>query len=1238
MRRLVALFLIAVLVLPAMMVLPSYAGTTNVNVGQADDVIIQKADDVEIGADDVVVNADTVVINLKDGARVIKGTVLRNLNLIVEGVLNKPTEELSIEIANILKTSKYNFGTVARNEYMLNGKGVAYSTSGNYDNTQKPGETVLSKEEYILGGDITLKSEILTEVSSAGVYQFESFPYVTTPIVSGSDTIIEMQEAVMMIYKALGKSQYKHTFYFSRYSAEPVIEIGKTPFMELVPDVFAGIDSSRYYTHVFSTRTNMQAYWVDAASDGLVYAADESSKTTPMTLGEICKLVYLKLDREGEPVLTEEELSMMLVAHGRNLPAYLKNEELLAVKHLVARGIAETAMDFKSDNASMDDVLKILSRAKSKDARLTFKNIDYPYIASAVKAGFSPTEMSVTAPVLENVKLSPTTSGLTTAPVYYDYFVLKSPGFEFLSASGKPASSVFVRSEATQKSAPLLGSSVESTVYFGQSYYYVKIPVLAKATVTLEGKSYFVLDSSSDTDVVESIYLEVGGGVYYHDTAADSLSKTQRMIFGQEFQTGVFWDKERDAARPKAISLKLGGATNQKKFLFSFFVKDIGKIKWDGVLIKEVKNKDGTPFLQEVKSAENVITSYTIPILADDPAKYILKHLSYASPVKTEEMVKAYVADGKTALVSLKWLQKKGLVASVVEIEKGKKWLISSNKENTIIDLTDPKRRFIVAGQTVTEVSEEDKSPFIVTDELSGDMLIDYRAVMNMAGDYFVLKDDNGNISLSVNDQARGATYGAPMSVSLYGLFGGGVTSVSIMEGNKNYVSVSDTYPTANWLVYKQRRLGQYKDTLLVFKPTTKELGKIEIQLDSKDRDAVNFLIQEYGIEKGDYTDIASYNLNDWIFEKGAASALASATDTYGLKQDKYTGKYYYQVPKLKDGYQLQAEYDKYMAGTAKSTTNKNVMYPLPLFAVPKIGTNRLPIVNEFKIIDANLNLLRKGDGVSLISEYPSALVNAALRPEFVDIPVVKGTSNQKVAAYDLIPALAGVQSKYYPYPKKSWSSASKGVVYYGSMLASLKEYEGASSVGYTLRVGTYDLLQIPKSLATANLQFAEVFRGASKSVYVYGLDSQFRLTQPTQTVDFDTIGYVSSLIASLKEKIPFDLDAYALADFMVALDDGLTLVNIFVLSIVPRIMLFFFLAFMVLALAVENKLIQWFASHVFDPFKVISLGYTSIEHVKTVNAWLTTFIAIVFLGVMSNTILQVIAWLLQFSQVLINM
>lgn len=1132
---------------------------------------IDSAESVIVDSDYTIINANTVIS--MDGLKTIKGTVLRSINQRNVNIPFKPDNAIAVTIANVLKGDKYNFGTVALSDFSTDG----VSSDKEYDGIQKLGNIPLTKEEYLLGGDILIKSDS---------YNFSSDTYSFTTITE--DNIITLQEAIMMIYKSIGQSQYKHSFQFSPRGTYPV-PIGETSFVELVPDVFAAVDNTRYYTDVFSTRSIAEAYWRAATTDKLLIRNQDRDDI--ITLADFCYYLFTKMDREKEPVLTEEEMEMLLVAHGRELPIYLDSNQLGAVKHLIARGITESDLDYASP-LKIEDALRLLMRAKFPETRLTFKNVQYPYISELVKKGYIPMDMKLEKPMLMDVQIMPINAATISD---LDYYIEVSPNTLFHSAMepSRVLTDLYVSSIYGDISDYAFPGTFVKLVDNGR-YYHVRVPI----SIIDDTKAYnsslecFTLNSAVASDVPENLSIPYGGGVYKWENG-----RLIRSPFTSEFSPDLIDLDRKLNAMNSAKSTKLGVMDRKVEFKFKLVNdKDLDSILWDGKPLKTAP-QDVFSGLKDDKG------NYTIMVTADDPYKYLLRHLTYKSDISSSELVRAYVADDRSALVSLKWLKRAGLVTDITEIEAGKKWVIYNDKENTLIDLVNG---VVVSGQVVTEISKDDESPYIVKDPLTGDMLVDYRAVNNMTSTYLLIRDDNGNVSMSTPLNST-YYYGYSYYQSIYPLLGEGYQSAKNLRGDNSLLSLENTFPTANWVIYKKRNGVVNSEYLLVFRPAVKEKAWSPIDLQ-------NFSIDNFGLKEVKNVRINAYEIDmATITDKDATLRTKNfilsnpASKGPGIYYDSMTSQYYYKVPIVTS---LKDAYNKYMSVTPS--------LPMPIVSYKNM------------LVNLNLNLYSKSE--TDLARYPKILKNSI-------IPTDDLKYSGEVEPNDFILAIAGAQSKYYPYPRKSWIELyGAGTVYFGSILAKLdvSEDDRYDKV-YKFMVGSTVLATYPYAIANSNSPFTEVFRGGNKSVYVYGLDDQFRLVAFDQLVEDEQTGWLPTFLKGGYRDI-FDWNAYSLSQWVNIFDDGLTIANLFVMSLIPRLMLFIFISFMVLSLAVENRLLIWVAENIVDPFKVLSCGLTSIEHVRTKNAWLSVFIATVMIAMMSSGILELIAWVVKFAMTLLKM
>lgn len=1109
--------------------------------------------DQTINANQVNINANTVY--LYGEKKVVKATVVRSVN----NKLGLPLRATYAEIPAIVDKLIYKDKLYA----------VADSTNYEYTDQNVKSYTPLIKEISQLGEDILIKNDS---------FDFKENKYSSSSL-KLSD-YVSLDDALSMIYKSLGESVYSFTYSHNNNGSEP-IAIEDTPFASKMTSSIELVSNQGYYTDVFVTRSGDGRYKNSAIKDMLIYA--DTNTSTEIELSDFCYFLYSKLDRNKEPVLTEEELEMLLVAHGRKLPLYLEYSKLVAVKHLIARGIVEDSMDF-SKPVKVEDALKILARAKFKDLRLTFKNVEYQYNKDLVKQGYIPHEIATTYAPLSDVLMEYSDAAVGDT---YDYYVERNDDTIFKDTSGNEVSKVYVSSIWDEVSEiPLNGTSV--SIVNGGKYYHVTIPIACEADKNAFKSNSFTLNSENETDSPENLKLEEGGGVYTFEKG-----KLNRMPFSEEFSAALL-DKERKLLAQKDFGGKqLGALTRKVNFKFKVSNDDsIDLLLWDNKPLKEYKKFKG----------KDVEGYYVIEVESTDPYKYVMRYLSYKREAGSNDLVQAYVTDDNNAMVSLKWLRSTGLVFNVTELIPNEKWIIYNSNESTLVDF---KSKKIVAGQSVIEIRDDDTSPYIVKDVTTGDMLIDYRIVNNFSSDYVMVKDDRGNLSLTI-PKKKGQSLNRIKTSYVYPLMGQSYNGIFTLSANTNFVDLEKTRASANWLIYKMRD-STNNEYLVTFRPD----ASYEPKLSDENKN----LLEQMGIidlknTKVQLTRVDTRQVTDAT--KATNLILTSIKDTkkYGIYKDSESGKYYYKVPEVTD---LEAAYANYMNGT----------YPLPLVKYKDSAKS--------VIVDLNLNLYNDSN-VKKLSTYPANLQNTLIQNK-----ILKGAETD----YSATLALVGVTSFYYQYPSKGWGEVlSNSGMFYGSLPVKINiRQDEYYKTKYTFDVGNKTVYE--SSFMNTGMEsdkpFTEVFRGSENSIYAYGVDSRFRIVNMVVKEDSWNLDWLKSFFTKGIKDV-FDWDAFKTKTFFGNLDDTLTIAQIAIITLVPRVMLFIFMTFITLSLIVDNKMLGWFATHVFDPFKVLSLGLTSIDHVRTKQAWTSVFIATVFMAMLSTSILQLFGWFLQLVDYFISL
>ena len=205
---------------------------------------------------------------------------------------------------------------------------------GTYTVTPKAVEKyggVSLRELNILGYDAMLKSESISNIQVVNVTDVSADYNVES---MDNNTDVDLNTALMGVYKAVGKPQYDITYVMAR---DDSLKLETSPIQKEISGLAekVNIDTSAGKTYVFSTRTNPALYWKQAVKDGIVYDADvdargvadktamysgSTSKQNAITLGEFCSFAWNLMHIYGEPVMTDSEKNILLQAYGSSVP------------------------------------------------------------------------------------------------------------------------------------------------------------------------------------------------------------------------------------------------------------------------------------------------------------------------------------------------------------------------------------------------------------------------------------------------------------------------------------------------------------------------------------------------------------------------------------------------------------------------------------------------------------------------------------------------------------------------------------------------------------------------------------------------------------------------------------------------------------------------------------------------------------------------------------------------------
>lgn len=162
--------------------------------------------------------------------------------------------------------------------------------------------------------------------------------------------------------------------------------------------------------------------------------------------------------------------------------------------------------------------------------------------------------------------------------------------------------------------------------------------------------------------------------------------------------------------------------------------------------------------------------------------------------------------------------------------------------------------------------------------------------------------------------------------------------------------------------------------------------------------------------------------------------------------------------------------------------------------------------------------------------------------------------------------------------------------------------------------------------------QFKQIINTKKDVIWIYNIFANLEIG--TFTSIKHGITDVEDMTSGARNNI-FDWENWMLIHNLEDINDIMTIVIIFLLEIVPRIMFFFLLATATLGLVRNNKIVQKFCSNIVDIYKITSFGLVSIETINKGKIWVSITLAMAFLLMMNNfSLVRLIAWF--FEQILL--
>lgn len=298
------------------------------------------------------------------------------------------------------------------------------------------------RELTTLGYDFLLTDETITDIAPSGEDVNAGYSVHKLDLANGR---VDLNTALMDIYKAVGQEKYDITYIFTPDSGLTVTSSPIQGELSLNLSQYDSVDNSAGKAWVFVTRTNPSLYWKQAVYDGIVLdaeaftgnpnAANSSAKSTIVTLADFCNYAYNIMNIYGEPVMTAGERSILLQLYGTVVPYSACPAEAKAIETFIAKGIIspEDDQQYLNWNSEIDPgyMLTLLMRIADINARTTYKDVQITLDASLIDEGYYQANLTLEpSSVIEFTQAS----GIARTTNYYDY-QLSAKEFERLSKS-----------------------------------------------------------------------------------------------------------------------------------------------------------------------------------------------------------------------------------------------------------------------------------------------------------------------------------------------------------------------------------------------------------------------------------------------------------------------------------------------------------------------------------------------------------------------------------------------------------------------------------------------------------------------------------------------------------------------------------------------------------------------------------------------------------------------------------
>lgn len=1053
----------------------------------------------------------------------------------------------------------------------------------------------------VLGYDIYARlGEVYNPVVNSYSGEVDQYIYETGGLYDNNSKV-NCTWALTQLYRAVGieKSQY----YVLTEPAPENYDINRSPIASLITMDTMGPDLSAAVSKIAATRTDPTPYLELAIVDALGVAIAEDRETQYLSIADFCTLAYRLMQLYGEPVLTPQETFMLLDIYGAQLPYGLPSLQLESIEYLMARGIVESDMDWRSD-ITFQDAADILMRIKDEGSRLTFKDIELTTSVELLQKGYYATEVSTYESPIEVLDVAVDYTTYTD----YDYFIEITDCAQFRSESGY-MSIPFVGAgkeynEGVRTDATYIGRADID----GKSYYHFRVPQ-DSPSLAVNASVYVNTPVANDCPAKYALPAPAGGntgGVWTYTGDLDAEPGCTTIVstwawqpLGDSFPT-EYCDKARKeaAAQESTAQLSILNASTYG-YTFRIYQDDLSQVKFkdSGGTEKTLADVDDTAvdLGNGMKLSKlQLLNRYQYFEVTGCSNKDTLSELFTCSDggQGAYQAFPAFAKHDGRYLVSVDYLKALGMVWEFSQTGEHSYYLgvqvdaaDASSAYSSVYIGTSGTHSFVIRGSQLT-LYDEDTVVVLASDT---GYFVDYSAVMGVANAVSFPTQD-GKITLSRASSLDGVDINAHIynmnSTSNNSSSGkawetGATVEVAKGSETRGYMYCPVDYPLANWLVVDNKVDGQ--SGVFTFYATA--------GTPDKNSTGAKALEQMLGLSN------TSTKWEAYYTPIAPGSTVKVESGKYSLDAE------------LKDWPAVAyiKESDAYLVRTNNPTTYGDFVNNAGADNVTSIIYSSA----NSSYVDWNYNIY--GKSKTQVWRFKGPLGNmysdcAQFQLGSATGTGSMGTSTARTYATDeQIPAPAGIPGMI-GYPASVSNTTSHGSTHvYEGIAYKMRGVNGSAS-GQDSTLPYCIIHATPKKTILQSCGFTFTYLDNSP------LDS----------------GYLGKLKLLFGDALAgFDWDQFFKDLNLENADDWLTIAIITVLRFMPRFFMFLFMLLMALAMLANAKPWIKFCDSVFDPYKLITAGRQTVHTIQLKRIFLYSLIALCLYGFFQNgLILNVIAWI----------